>query len=132
MSRENLEIVRRGWEAYERGDLSEALEGLSPELVTSVAPPLPVAGTYHGREGILQVTLDWAEGFDELVVTASEFIDAGDRIVVRTLHRSRGATSGALVEADVWYVFTVRAGQAVRVDIFNERSEALQAAGQRE
>ena len=129
MSQENVDAMRRGWEAYERGDLTEALEGLSPDMVTYVASPLPVAGTYHGPEGLLQLTLDWAEGFDELVVTAKEFFDAGDQVVVRTLHKSRGAESGAPVEAEVWYVFTIRAGKAVRADVFNERHEALEAAG---
>ena len=76
MSQENVEIVRRAYEAFERGDLSAALEAFSPDLVTYIAPPIPVAGTYHGPEGFLQVTLDWAEGFDEVVMTGEEFFDA--------------------------------------------------------
>ena len=40
MSQENVDAMRRGWEAYERGDLTEALEGLSPDMVTYVASPL--------------------------------------------------------------------------------------------
>jgi uncharacterized protein len=129
VSRENVELVRRGWEAFEEGDLSGVIALLSPEMVTSVAPPIPVAGTYRGPEGFLQVTIDWAEGFDDLVMTGEEFIDAGEQVVVRSLHRSRGAASGAPVETDIWYVFTVRAGRAARVDIFNDRVEALEAAG---
>jgi ketosteroid isomerase-like protein len=54
MSEENVDLVRRGWEAYERGDLSAALADMSPDLVTYIAPPIPVAGTYHGPEGLLQ------------------------------------------------------------------------------
>jgi ketosteroid isomerase-like protein len=129
MSEENVEAMRRAWEAFEGGDLSGAIAAMSPDMVTYVAPPIPVAGTYEGPEGFLQVTLDWAEGFDELVMTGKEFIDAGDQVVVRSLHKSRGAESGVPVETDVWYVFTVRAGKATRVDIFNDRSEALEAAG---
>jgi uncharacterized protein len=132
MSQENVEFVRRGWEAYERGDLSTALATLSPDLITYVAPPIPVAGTYHGPEGLLQLTLDWAEGFDELVVTAEEYIDAGDQVVVRVRHRASGAESGVPVETDIWYVFTIRAGKTVRADVFNDRNEALEAAGLRE
>jgi uncharacterized protein len=132
MSHENVEIVRRGWEAWEGGDLSAAIAGFSPDLVTYIAPPLPVAGTYHGPEGFLQVTLDWAEGFDEVVMTAEEFIDAEDDVVVHARHRARGAESGVPVETDPWYVFTIRAGKIVRAAVFNDRSEALEAAGLRE
>jgi uncharacterized protein len=130
MSQANVDFVRRGWEAYERGDLSAALETFSPDLVTYVAPPIPVAGTYQGPEGFLQLTLDWAEGFDELVATAEEHIDApGDQVVTRVRHRASGAESGVPVETDIWYVWTVRDGKTVRVDVFNDRSEALEAAG---
>jgi ketosteroid isomerase-like protein len=128
MSEENVELARRGYEAFERGDLSAALEIFDPEMVTSVAPPIPVAGTYRGPEGFLQVMLDWAEAFDELVQTGEEFIDAGEKVVVRTHHNSRGVGSGVPVERDFWYVWTVRSGKAVRLDIFNERDEALEAA----
>jgi ketosteroid isomerase-like protein len=131
MSQENVDLVRRGWQAYESGDLSAVLEMLSPDMVTHVGSPMPVAGTYHGPEGFLQVTIDWAEGFDDLVMTSEEFIDAGGQVVVRSLHKSRGAESGAPVETAIWYVFTVQAGKAVHVAIFNDRSEALEAAGLR-
>ncbi len=132
MSQENVDFVRRGWEAYERGDLSAALETFSPDLVTYVAPPIPLAGTYHGPEGLLQLTLDWAEGFDELIATAEEHIDAGDQVVTRVRHRASGAESGVPVETAVWYVWTVREGKTVRADIFNDRGDALKAAGLRE
>jgi ketosteroid isomerase-like protein len=132
MSQDNLDLVPRGWEAYERGDLSVALEEMSLDMVTYLAPPLPLAGTYDGPEGLLQLTLDRAEGFDELVVTSEEFIEAGDQVVVRTLHRSRGAESSVPVETDIWYVFTTRAGKLVRLDVFNDRTAALGAAGLRE
>jgi ketosteroid isomerase-like protein len=132
MSEENVDAVRRAWEAWERGDLSAAIAAMSPDLVTYIAPPIPVAGTYHGPEGFLQVTLDWAEGFDELVITGHEYFDAGDQVVVRARHSARGAESGVPVETDVWYVWTVRAGKAVRAEVFNDKSDALAAAGLQE
>jgi ketosteroid isomerase-like protein len=129
MSNENMDLARRGWYAWENGDLSGVLELLSPDLVTHVAPPLPVAGTYMGPEGLIQLNIDWAEGFDDLIMTGEEFLDAGDKVVVRCLHKSRGAESGVPVETHIWYVFSVKDRQAVRLDIFNERHEALEFAG---
>lgn len=129
MSKANVEMTRRAFEAYEGGDLPTALKTLSPELVTVVHQPIPVAGTYHGPEGLLQLTLDWAEGFDELETTAEEFIDAGDQVVTRIRHKSRGAESGAPVETDIWYVWTIRDRKTVRAEIFNDKSQALGYAG---
>jgi ketosteroid isomerase-like protein len=127
MSQENVEIVQRGWEAYERGDLSTAMADISPDVVTHLPPP--VTGTYYGREGLLQSLLDWAEGFDELVIVPQEYIDAGEQVVVRTHQRARGADSGVPVEGEFWYVYTLQAGTTVRIDILQTRSEALEAAG---
>ena len=129
MSQANVDLIRRGWRAYESGDLSAVLALFSPDMVTYVAPPMPVAGTYHGPEGFLQVTIDWAEGFDDLVVTGDDFMDAGGQVVVRALHKSQGAESGAPVEATAWYVFTVMAGKAVHVAVFNDEQEAFEAVG---
>jgi ketosteroid isomerase-like protein len=98
-------------------------------MVTYVASPIPVAGIYKGPAGFLQLTLDWVESFDELVMTGEEFIDAGDQVVVRTLHKSRGAGSGVPVQTDLWYVWTIRSEKVLRLDIFNERATALEAAG---
>ena len=129
MSEENVAIIRRGWEAFDRGDLAAAMEAMSPDMETYVAPPAPITGTYHGIDGWVQSMLDWSEGFDELVMTAEEYFDAGDQVVVRSRHKSRGAASGVPVEADFWYVWTIRAGKIVRVAIFSDRSQALEAAG---
>jgi ketosteroid isomerase-like protein len=75
MSQENVEIVRRGYAAFERGDVSVALDNAS-DLVTYRADP--DGRTWNGPEGFLQALADWTEGFDEFSATAEEFIDAGD------------------------------------------------------
>jgi ketosteroid isomerase-like protein len=130
MSEDAVEVARRGWEAYERGDLSAAFADTSPDLITQVAAPLPVAGTYHGPEGLLQSLIDWAEGFDELDQKAQEFIDVGDgRVIVRVHQRGQVADTSVPVEGVFWFLLTVRQGKIVRVDICNERAEALEAAG---
>jgi hypothetical protein len=52
MSQANVDFVRRGWEAYESGDLSAALETFSPDLVTYVAPPIPRRWHIPGTRGV--------------------------------------------------------------------------------
>jgi ketosteroid isomerase-like protein len=130
MSQENVDLVRQAWEAWERGDLTTALANISPDMVTYAASPLPFPGAYPGRDGLLRLQSEWAEGFDEVAVSTLAFIDAGeDKVVVRALHAARGAASGVPVETDVWYVFTIRAGKAIRADVFNDKAQAFEAAG---
>jgi len=74
----------------------------------------------------------WASAWDELEVSAEEFIDAGNRVLVTAYHRGRGRGSGVEVDTRFYEVYTLRDGKVVRVDEYAERAEALDAAGLRE
>jgi ketosteroid isomerase-like protein len=129
MSQENVEIVRRASEAFERGDLPAALAALDPNLVVHRAPPLPDARTYHGHAGMAQAFVDWTEGFSDLVITTEEFIDAGDKVITRVRAKGRGASSGVAVDGEFWFVYAVDGAKIRRLDLFNQRGVALEAAG---
>jgi ketosteroid isomerase-like protein len=130
MSQENVEIVRRSYMAFERGEVSAALDDAHPDVVTYRAEP--EARTWHGPEGFLEALADWTEGFDEFSVTAEEFIDAGDRVIVRVHQKAVGRSSGAPVEADFWFVHTLSSAKVTRLDIFASKAPALEAAGLRD
>ena len=127
MSQENVEIVRRVWETWERGDLTGWLELMSDDLVTRRVG-LDNA-TFHGKEGFLEQASEWSEGFAEWSVAAEEFIDAGDQVVVRNRQAARGEASGVPIEMDFWFVHTVSQDKIVQVDMFVNEREAFEAAG---
>jgi ketosteroid isomerase-like protein len=60
---------------------------------------------------------------------AREFIDAGDDLIVSMTNRGRGRRSGVETSWDVWLVWTVRDGTAIRGQAFMSKAEALEAAG---
>jgi uncharacterized protein len=127
VSRENVEIVRRSYEAFERGDMAAVLADAAPDLVTYRAEP--EGATWHGLEGFLEAIADWTEGFDEFSASAEEFIDAGDRVIVRLHQEARGQSSGARVDAEFWFVHCLADGKITRLDMFISKDQALEAAG---
>ena len=130
MSEENVEVVRRLWEAYGKGDIPSFLATLSPDVITHQTPPIPDARTYHGHDGMLQALSDYTEAFDEFVMTAKEFADAGNgKVMVRVHQKALGAESGVPVEGEFWFVFMVDEEKITRLDMFNFRDQALEAAG---
>jgi ketosteroid isomerase-like protein len=129
MSVETVDLVRAGLDAFLSGDLERARGMTHPEAVTVRHPPLPDAQSYHGFEGVVRAYADWTTDFDEYEMRPDEFIDAGDRVVVDVFQRGRGRASGAVVEARVWLTYWVDDGKIVRMEIFNERQQALRAAG---
>ncbi len=128
MSEENVEITRRGYEAYGRGDLDAVLDDIDPEMVTYRADP--DGAIFKGPEGFLAAISEWVEDFDEFTITPTEFIDASDsQVVVRVHQTAVGKQSGAPIEADFWFVHTLNAGRITRLDMFVTKSQALEAAG---
>lgn len=127
MSRENVELVRRGFDAFARGDVPGLLEGVSDDLVMYRADPEGVY--FHGKEGLLAALADWVEGFDEFSMSTEEFVEAGDWVLVRVRQAARGRDSGVPVEGDYWFVQQVRDGKVVRLDIYVDRDAAFAATG---
>ncbi len=132
MSQENVEIVRRGHEAFERGDLTTALEAFDPEVTCYTAAPLPDPEEYHGTEGFLQWFGRWTEGFEDYVQHAEEYIEAGDHVIAQVYQRGKGDQSGVPVEGRYWFLHTLRDGKVVRMGVHATQDQALEAAGLRE
>ena len=127
MSRENVEIVRQAYAAWQRGDVAAMLEDVDPEVVAYRAEP--DGSTWHGIEGLMGLISDWTANFGELIVTADAFVDAGDRVIARMHQTASGQTSGVEVEADFWCVHTFKDGKMVRYEIYADKAQAFEAAG---
>jgi ketosteroid isomerase-like protein len=130
MSEENVEIVRRVYEAWNRGGPKEdALEFISDQL-EYVNPPYAVhTGTRRGREGWLAAAENLDESFETWTHVPGEFVDAGDKVLVITTFRARGRGSSVDLEKYEPHVWTLRDGKVVRFEWFNDRDEAERAAG---
>jgi ketosteroid isomerase-like protein len=130
MSEDNVELVRRAWDAWLGGDAEEALAYADADFVVKRVAPMPDPTPYHGPEGLVQILADWVEGFDEFEMRPEEYIDAGGEQVVLRLHQAAvGAVSRVPIEADFWFVHTLRNGKIVGLDIYGSESQALQAVG---
>jgi ketosteroid isomerase-like protein len=142
MSQENVEIVRTIVTAYAGQDLVAFVRDTDPAqlqaLTAAVYDPdvevvwvdtSPDSGPYHGHEGALQALMDWLESFEEFHYEPTEFIDAGDDVVVPNHSRGIGKGSGAAVEMTTAWVCTVKGGKIARLREYSSKAKALEAAG---
>jgi ketosteroid isomerase-like protein len=133
MSREDVEIVRRLFEATTRRDAEGAFPLLDPEIEWDMSGfPFPdLAGVYLGRDEVFRWWLRyfeiWAESGFEIVDTA----DVGGDLAVTTRAWGKGR-DGIEVEQAFVNLVTVRDGRLVRNRAFRTRDEALEAARPRE
>jgi uncharacterized protein len=129
MSQENVEIVRGAYDAFNRAGVDEFLEHLHPDAEYDITAAIgPYAGMYYGRTAIRHFLAEYFESWEYVRMEPEELIEADQEHVVVLLHmHMRGKGSGAAVDAHPTNVWTVRGGKAVRIAVYNDKAEALEA-----
>jgi hypothetical protein len=132
MSQENVELVRRCLEAWQRGDEAAAMQALAPDIEVNLAGAGVGGEVFHGHEGVREAVDGFDSAWDRNDFEFGDLLDAGDDVVARVTNRLRGRASGIDVVARYSGVFTVRDGKIVRFRDFASRRAALEAVGLRE
>jgi ketosteroid isomerase-like protein len=134
MSQENVEIVRRAFEAFNGADAQGlddwAVEFLDPEIEWQTSREDPDATTHRGREAVRRYVDQWLDSFVGMHADVEECIEAGeDRVVTWVRWTGKGRGSG--IDAEWWLAtfHTLRGDKVVRVEEYFDRTEALEAAG---
>ena len=129
MSEENLAIMREFYERWGRGETEGWEEIFDPDVEWHTAHEDPDAGVHRGIPAVRQMFQRWSESIEDMRGIPEEFRDSDDRVFVWQRTIGRGVASGVEVVWEGAYVWTLRNRKIVRVQIFFDRAEALEAAG---
>ena len=83
MDIDNVEIVRRGYKAFQEGGVEAILEFLDPGIewhMSAVFTHTP--RVFRGHEGVREVFRFFEELIEDLGADPHQFIEAGDRVIV--------------------------------------------------
>jgi ketosteroid isomerase-like protein len=132
MSQENVEIVRRLLEAWNRRDADGMLAFADPEIEYVNAPGAVEPGTRHGHEGLLRVLRAQWDALPGGEQELDRIEDRGDRII--SIGRvSRLMPGGeARIDTAILLAWTIRAGKVTRIEMLatgQDLEKALEAAG---
>jgi ketosteroid isomerase-like protein len=129
MSRENLELIRAGFAAHNRGDLDALTEVYDPEVVFETL----LLGTHHGNEAIRLIYEENQKTLSGYTVEPVELIDSGEQVVAVAQVNGVGPVSQLAMDGDQFaFLFTITNGRVIREQAFRNRDEALEAAGLRD
>ena len=123
MSEENVELVRRIYDAWDQGESARNFIAADIEYVNPSYAVEP--GTRQGRKSLAVVR----DTYEDFKIKVERIIDAGDEIVVLAHYTASGPVSGVPVAGEHGYVWTVEERMAVRFKWFQSHGEALEAAG---
>lgn len=128
MSQENVEVIRGAIEAWNAGDMDRLAELYDPDAIVRGPADWPERGPALGRDAIIR---GWSEMRDLWEIDSmgllSDFLTAGDRVIVRV--DWRGAGRGLETNMGLTFVYTVRRGRILELEIFRDHDEALEAVG---
>jgi uncharacterized protein len=134
VSAHNVELVRRSFEAFARGDLETFFAAHDPDIEWTTGADEPDPQTYRGAEGMRRFTADtteaWANRFDD-AVEFTDFIDLGEWVVAPWTARLEGKGSGAVVEVYETYAIRVEGDRIVRVIEYRTTDEAVEECRKR-
>jgi len=132
MSRENVAVIRRMYERWLHDDPS-LFDAFDPEIELHPDPAADWVGVddvYRGHDGVRRYMAQVYEAFEDYRPEVEDLLDTDDKVITLAIEHGRGRGSGATVEAHrTAHVWTMRENKAVRLDLYLDRTKALDAVG---
>src|SRR6476619_7006650 len=127
MSQENVEIVRRALDAWNRRQFDDVLRYCQTDL--EIRTISAVGGrTFRGHAEIKAFWMTFFDSFDELWQEPTEFVEGGDQVAVVIRWHGRGR-DGIALDQSIVDLYTLQEGMIARLEGFESKSAALEAAG---
>jgi ketosteroid isomerase-like protein len=128
MSQENVETVRRMYEAFHAGDADGALAYFDPEVEVDASVRVD-EGIGHGRGAVNAMVARWLAAWDEWREEIEEIRDLGSQVLVVSKQHGRAKGSGIEVETRYAVLYEIPADKITRMALYSEPAEALEAVG---
>lgn len=141
--REDVEVLRGVYEAFNRRDVDALLEGFHPEIEVEETEDLAYAaallrvlgprfvvlsGGYRGLEEVKRLFETVLEISDWFKAEPREFIETEDRIIVVLRLHARAKETGLEGEAETVHLWTMQDGKGIRLQVYAQATDALEAA----
>ena len=129
MPRREIELLRDVYARWACGEFRAGRELLDPNVEFNLGTPDYETTPAHGPDQVEQQMRDFLANWADYRIEAEEFLDAGDRVLVRARGHGLGKHSGVDVDMPLFGVWTFREAKAVRISFYSSEREAREAAG---
>ena len=130
MSEDNIALVKRGIEAYNRRDIEAIYAMATPDFEWVPALLSGFEGdAVRDREGMERYFAEVEETWDAYRLAIDEFRDLGGPVLVLGRIEGRGRGSGLPVDTSWGCIFELRDARLSRARAYLDHGEALRAAG---
>lgn len=131
MPREDVELVRSAFEAWNRGEIDEFTGLAAEDIAWLEVSGRPEGGSSErfGRERLRRSLESLFDAWESYHLEVERIEAVGDRVVAVVREVAKGRSSGLEIDGRWGYLVTVEDGLIVRIEAYRDAAQALQAAG---
>jgi uncharacterized protein len=130
MSQEKVEIIRRMYDSFEKGDVPAVLGQMDQQIEWREAENFIYAdgNPYVGPQAVLEgVLMRIGSEWDNFAVTPEEWLDAGNHVVVLGTYTGKHKETGREVRAQFAHVWGVKGDRVVRFQQYTDTKQFAEA-----
>ncbi|MEA2271536.1 MAG: SnoaL-like polyketide cyclase [Solirubrobacteraceae bacterium] len=129
MSKENLDLVRAAFDAWNSDDMGAYAALLDAGVIVRAPANWPEPGPFVGLDAVMRQFRQLRDTFDsDKSEPISDFVTVADRVVVRFAWRTVGGR-GPDANMEITVVYTIRKGRVVEIEFVWDHAEVLEALG---
>jgi uncharacterized protein len=125
----NVELVERNFRALREGDLDSVLDTIAPDFEVGARAVPEAAPEVKGPEALTAIIGQIRDVFGDVRWEPLEFVDLGDRVLVRVRIAGTAEITALAVEQDLGHIYTLKDGSITRLDIYRTWDEGRAACG---
>jgi ketosteroid isomerase-like protein len=129
MSEQNVEVVRRAFESFNRRDVEELVTLSDPDCEWFPFRAQLEGSVYRGHEGVRRFVSDMDDDWTRFEIHPQELHDRGERVLAIGQVEALGRGSGVAVENLGGFVFELRDGRIARLVSHSDPEAARAAVG---
>jgi uncharacterized protein len=124
----NADLIRPIFEEWGRGNWQPRFDIYHPHMEWGWSDEFPgLAGVYEDHRDPNPRLRSWLSGWELWRAVADEYLELGDYVVVLASYHGRGKGSGVEIRQEGAHVFKLRDGRVVRLEIFVNRTSAIES-----
>jgi ketosteroid isomerase-like protein len=125
----NTDTLKEGYEAFSQGDVQAATENWTDDFTWqgTNSEELPGSGEHNGKEAALEVLQKAVGAWDEFKLSADEFYEDGDTVVVLGHTDVKKGDNSA--EIPVVHIWRFQGDQVCRLQILTDTLQGAKLLG---
>jgi ketosteroid isomerase-like protein len=132
MAGDSLDLCRRAYELYGRGEFDDMLDLFSEDVEVYVGPPNIESGTYRGRQTYRELIERWGGSWSEMVIEPQSMKLVGEWVLAQVEYHGRTRDGDLEVRQQSWELSLWRDGQVQRYEVYWDAAQGRAAFAERE